>query len=41
MAGNVNDAGDRLAGEACDLSELVGGEGMGEVEEEHGHTICV
>ena len=39
LAGNVNDAGDGLAGEARDLSELVGGEGVGEVEEEHGHAL--
>jgi len=35
LAGNVNDAGDGLAGKARDLGELVGGEGVGEVEEEH------
>ena len=42
LAGDVNDAGDRLAGEARDLSELVGGEGVGEVEEEHGLCdLCI
>jgi len=39
LAGDVNDAGDGLAGEALDLGELVGGEGVGEVEEEHGYVL--